>query len=179
MIKISKFLSKHLRHDPGALGLTLQPGGWVNVDELLAACAQKRFHLRREELEEIVAGNSKQRFAFDETRARIRANQGHSVVVDLGLSPAQPPDVLYHGTGHGAVDVIGREGLKRMRRHHVHLSADVETARSVGARHGRPVVFTVDARAMHAADHVFFRSENGVWLVDEVPPVFLRLRDSF
>ena len=173
LVKVSKYLSKHLRHQPERLGLTLAPGGWVGVEELLAACAAHRTRLTRTELNEVVAKNSKQRFSFDETGAQIRANQGHSVEVDLELAPSEPPDVLYHGTGHRAVDVIKREGLHRMTRHHVHLSRDIQTARQVGGRHGRPVIFTVDAASMRTAGHVFFCSDNGVWLTDAVPPEFL------
>jgi len=173
-VRISKFLSKHLRHAPEAIGLTLAPGGWVSVSDLLEACARAGVRLSREQLEEVVRNNSKQRFAFDETGQRIRANQGHSVEVDLELQPVEPPAVLYHGTGHRTEEVIRREGLRKMRRHHVHLSPDVETATRVGARHGRPVVFQVDAARMHADGHLFFRSENGVWLVDEVAPEYLR-----
>ena len=174
LVRVSKFLSRHLRHAPEDLGLTLAPGGWVGVDDMLTACARKRMPLSRAELDEVIARNDKRRFSFDDTGARIRANQGHSVPVDLGLSEAAPPDVLYHGTGHRPVDAILREGLKRMNRHHVHLSADAETARKVGARHGRPVVFAVDAAAMRGAGHVFYRSANGVWLIDAVAPRFLR-----
>ena len=173
-VHVSKFLSKHLRHDPGGLGLTLAPGGWVAVDDLLAACAKKGMRLSRAALEEVVAENNKQRFSFDETGTKIRANQGHSVDVDLGLAPAIPPDVRYHGTNHRALDAIRREGLKKMRRHHVHLSRDVETARIVGGRQGRPTVFAVDAARMHADGYTFFVSDNGVWLVDEVPVEYLR-----
>ncbi len=104
----------------------------------------------------------------------IRANQGHSVDIDLQLEPVEPPAVLYHGTGHGSAGSIARQGLLRMSRHRVHLSPDPETARRVGARHGRPVIFTVDAAAMHQAGHLFYRSENGVWLVDHVPPEYLQ-----
>jgi putative RNA 2'-phosphotransferase len=177
LVRTSKFLSKHLRHAPEAIGLTLAPGGWVSVDDLLAACARARMPLTREQLDEVVLTNSKQRFAFDESGSRIRANQGHSVEVDLELPPATPPGVLYHGTGHQTADVVQQDGLRKMRRHHVHLSPDVETATRVGMRHGRPVVFQVDAGRMHAQGHVFFRSENGVWLVDEVPPEFLRRQE--
>jgi putative RNA 2'-phosphotransferase len=173
-VKISKYLSKHLRHSPDALGLTLAPGGWVAVDDLLAACARRNFSLTRAELDEVVARNDKQRFAFDTTGTRIRANQGHSAAVDLQLEPVEPPDVLYHGTGQSAVDAILATGLSKMRRHHVHLSGDVETARKVGARHGVPVVFVVDCSAMRRAGHTFFRAANGVWLVDHVPPEYLR-----
>jgi putative RNA 2'-phosphotransferase len=124
-------------------------------------------------LNEVVASNDKKRFSFDSTGTLIRANQGHSVEIDLQLEPAIPPDVLYHGTGHGAVEAILREGLCKMSRHHVHLSKDIATAKTVGARHGRPVVFAVDAAAMHEAGYTFYCSENGVWLVDSVPPEYL------
>jgi putative RNA 2'-phosphotransferase len=176
-VRISKFLSKHLRHDPGGLGLELEEGGWVLVDDLVRGCARNRFPVTLEELLEVVASSDKQRFSFDETGARIRANQGHSVEVDLALDPVTPPDVLYHGTGHTTAEAVQREGLRKMRRHHVHLSADVETATRVGARHGRPVIFAVDARAMVEAGIPFFCSANGVWLVDEVPPTHLRRLD--
>lgn len=171
--RISKTLSYHLRHRPDELGLTLESGGWVAVDELLAALARKGKAISRAQLDAVVARNTKQRFACDEACTRIRANQGHSVAVDLELEPATPPDVLYHGTSERAAASIEREGLKKIRRHHVHLSADVATARNVGARHGKPLVFGVDAAAMHAAGHQFYRSANGVWLVDTVPPAFL------
>lgn len=175
-VRISKFLSKHLRHDPAGLGLELEPGGWVEVDALLAACARRGMSISRAQLAAIVAGSDKQRFAFDADGRKIRANQGHSVEVDLQLTPQTPPAELYHGTSADRVEVILREGLRRMQRHHVHLSADVATAVKVGARHGRPVVLVVDAAAMHAAGVTFFRSDNGVWLVDEVPPAHLRVR---
>lgn len=178
LVRMSKFLSQHLRHRPERLGLRLAPGGWVGVDALLAACARADFPLSRAELEEVVARNDKQRFSFDATGVRIRANQGHSVAVDLGLAPATPPGVLYHGTGERAVASILAEGLRKMRRHHVHLSEEWETARRVGARHGRPVVFAVDAAALSRAGTSVFRSENGVWLVDAVPPRYLRVLDA-
>jgi putative RNA 2'-phosphotransferase len=172
-VKISKYLSKHLRHTPERLGLTLNPGGWINVDELLSVCTAHQFPLTRAELEEVVATNDKQRFSFDETKTRIRANQGHSVEVDLQLEPQTPPDMLYHGTGEQSVPAILRDGLLKMSRHHVHLSKDVETARKVGMRHGHPVIFAVDTVAMQQAGFTFYCSENGVWLVDEVPPQYL------
>lgn len=173
--RISKFLSKHLRHQPEAIGLTLQPGGWVAVDDLLAACAGAGVPLSRDLLDEVVASNDKQRFAFDDTGERIRANQGHSVEVDLQLSPSLPPDRLYHGTALADVATILAEGVQRMSRHHVHLSPDVATAIKVGQRHGKPVVLSIDAAAMHAAGIPFYRTANGVWLVDEVPPAYIRL----
>jgi putative RNA 2'-phosphotransferase len=174
LVRVSKYLSKHLRHEPERLGLELAPGGWVAIEDLLAACAERGFRISREELEEVVARNDKQRFSLDPTRTQIRANQGHSVEVDLQLEPVPPPDVLYHGTGEGTAGVISREGLKRMARHHVHLSPDIPTARRVGARHGRPVVFQVDAAAMHRAGYQFYCSANGVWLVEEVQPEYLQ-----
>ncbi len=173
LVKISKYLSKHLRHQPERIGIKLAPGGWVSIDELLAACKNHSFPINRAELNEVVASNDKKRFSFDSTGSLIRANQGHSVEIDLQLEPTIPPDMLYHGTGHGAVEAILREGLCKMSRHHVHLSKDIATAKTVGARHGRPVVFAVDAAAMHEAGYTFYCSENGVWLVDSVPPEYL------
>ena len=174
LVRISKYLSKHLRHQPERLGLQLAAGGWVAVDDLLAACARERFPVSREELDEVVARSDKQRFAFDPTGTLIRANQGHSVDVDLQLEPVPPPALLYHGTGRPAVEAILQTGLQKMARHHVHLSGDVATATRVGAGHGPPVVLEVNAAAMHEAGYVFYRSANGVWLTDHVPPSYLR-----
>ena len=173
-VKTSKFLSKHLRHAQEQLGLTLAPGGWVDIETLLAACAAQGVPLTHAELEDIVRGSDKQRFALDETGTRIRANQGHSTEVDLQLEPAEPPPVLYHGTPERNRPVILESGLDRMDRHHVHLSPDVETARKVGARRGKPILLAVDAAAMRRDGHTFYRSANGVWLVDEVPAKYLR-----
>jgi putative RNA 2'-phosphotransferase len=173
-VKISKYLSKHLRHQPHLIGIQLALGGWVSVDELLAACEKHQFPISRDELNEVVAQSDKKRFSFDSTGTLIRANQGHSVEVDLQLLPVVPPDILYHGTGHQAVEFIEKIGLNKMSRHHVHLSKDVATAKSVGARHGKPVVFIVDAAAMYKAGYEFYCSDNGVWLVDHVPPEYLR-----
>jgi len=174
LIKISKYLSKHLRHQPARLGIKLLPGGWVAVDELLNACAKNAFPISRTQLEEVVANNDKQRFSFDSTGTLIRANQGHSVEVDLQLEPATPPDVLYHGTGARTVAAIMQTGLCKMSRHHVHLSKDIAIARAVGARHGKPVVLIIDAAAMHQAGYTFYCSDNGVWLVDSVPPEYIQ-----
>ncbi|MGH9941880.1 MAG: RNA 2'-phosphotransferase [Pyrinomonadaceae bacterium] len=172
LVKISKYLSKHLRHQPERLGLELSPGGWVEVDALLAACAAHNFSITRAELQEVVARNERQRFSFDEQGRLIRANQGHSVEVDLQLEPATA--VLYHGTGGQSVWSIIGAGLSKMARHHVHLSPDVRTAKAVGARHGTPVVLEIDAARMAAAGHVFYVSANGVWLVESVPPEYLK-----
>jgi putative RNA 2'-phosphotransferase len=170
-VRISKFLSKYLRHRPGDIGLTLDEGGWVDVDELLEACRRAGLPVTRAELEHVVAANDKQRFTLVDNR--IRANQGHSVQVDLGLTPVQPPELLYHGTIAANLPSIRAEGLWPMNRHDVHLSSDVDTARRVGARRGKPIVLTVQAKAMHAEGYEFRISENGVWLVREVPPRFL------
>ncbi|MEU3895982.1 RNA 2'-phosphotransferase [Streptomyces sp. NPDC045251] len=171
-VKVSKFLSKHLRHQPERLGLTLDEAGWVDIDTLIAAAAAHGFHFTRDELDRVVAGNDKRRFAVEGTR--IRASQGHSVEVDLGLPPATPPPYLYHGTVARHLDAIRAEGLRPMNRHDVHLSPDRETATRVGARRGRPVVLSVDAAAMHREGHVFHVSANGVWLTKAVPPRYLR-----
>ncbi|MFI9649663.1 RNA 2'-phosphotransferase [Streptomyces sp. NPDC052040] len=174
-VKVSKYLSKHLRHQPERIGLALDEGGWVEIGTLLAAAAAHGFRISRAELDRVVATNDKQRFAIEGTR--IRASQGHSVDVDLGLPPATPPEYLYHGTVARSLDAIREAGLRPMTRHDVHLSADRETATRVGARRGRPVVLTVDAGAMHRDGHVFQVSANGVWLTRSVPPRYLRFRE--
>ena len=174
-VRISKYLSKHLRHEPEKLGLQLEAGGWVPVETLLAACATSGFPISLMELLEVVAKNDKQRFSFDFSRTRIRANQGHSTTVDLQLEPALPPDILYHGTPESSVDSIMREGLNKMARHHVHLSATVSAAETVGRRRGRAVVLLIDAAAMKRDGYVFYCSANGVWLTDKVPPQYMRL----
>ncbi|MCP3818062.1 RNA 2'-phosphotransferase [Streptomyces sp. A3M-1-3] len=171
-VKVSKYLSKHLRHQPQRIGLTLDPSGWVEIDVLIRAAAAHGFPFTRAELDHVVAANDKQRFAV--VGSRIRASQGHTVEIDLDLPPAEPPAYLYHGTVAGSLDAIRAEGLRPMNRHHVHLSPDRETATRVGARRGRPVVLSVDAGAMHRAGHVFRVSANGVWLADAVPPEYLR-----
>ncbi|MEU0582221.1 RNA 2'-phosphotransferase [Streptomyces sp. NPDC006132] len=171
-VKVSKYLSQHLRHQPERIGLVLDEGGWVEIDALIAAAAAHGFRFTRDELDHVVAANDKRRFAVKGTR--IRASQGHSVEVDLGLPPATPPADLYHGTVARALDAIRAEGLRPMNRHAVHLSPDRETATRVGARRGRPVVLEVDAAAMHRDGHVFHVSANGVWLTQGVPPGYLR-----
>ncbi|WP_009630555.1 RNA 2'-phosphotransferase [Synechocystis sp. PCC 7509] len=177
LVKISRYLSKHLRHQPDRLGIELLPGGWVSIDQLLTACEKNSFPISRLQLEEVVATNDKQRFAFDSTGTLIRANQGHSVEVDLQLEPVIPPEVLYHGTGESAIAQIMQTGLSKMSRHHVHLSTDRATSLNVGARHGKPVVLAVDATVMHQSGYTFYCSANGVWLVDSVPPEYLQQLD--
>ncbi|WP_399897160.1 RNA 2'-phosphotransferase [Streptomyces sp. BBFR51] len=171
-VKVSKYLSKHLRHQPERIGLALDEGGWIEIDTLIAAAASHGFRFTREELDHVVDTNDKRRFAVEGTR--IRASQGHSIDVDLGLPSATPPPYLYHGTVARHLGAIRTEGLRPMNRHDVHLSSDRETATRVGARRGRPVVLAVDAGAMHCDGHVFHVSENGVWLTQNVPPRYLR-----
>jgi putative RNA 2'-phosphotransferase len=178
LVSLSKFLSFVLRHEPEAIGLTLDAEGWVAVEELLAAAARHGHSVTRGQLEEVVATNDKRRFSFSPDGRLIRANQGHSVEVDLGLAPVEPPELLYHGTVERFLDSIREKGLLRGNRHHVHLSADRETAARVGQRRGRPVVLVVDSGRMHRAGHRFFRSENGVWLTEAVPADFLRLEEK-
>ncbi|MYW04455.1 RNA 2'-phosphotransferase [Streptomyces sp. SID3343] len=173
IVKTSKYLSRALRHQPERLGITLDDAGWVDVDALLAACNARNFRLTRGQLDRVVAENDKRRFAFSADGTRIRASQGHTVAVDLGLVVQAPPAVLYHGTNVKAEAAILVEGLRPMSRHDVHLSVDVETARRVGGRRGRPVVFVVHAGRMADDGHRFRRSDNGVWLVPAVPPTYL------
>ncbi|MEU5940211.1 RNA 2'-phosphotransferase [Micromonospora sp. NPDC047548] len=172
LVRLSKRMSLALRHRPGAFGLTPDGAGWVTVADLLTA-----LRIGRADLDAVVAGNDKQRFAVERGAdgvERIRASQGHSIPVDLQLEPTAPPERLYHGTGAAALDSIRATGLHRGGRHHVHLSPDVATARRVGARRGGAVVvLTVDAAAMAREGHAFYRSANGVWLTDAVPPAYL------
>ncbi len=177
-IKTSKFLSLVLRHQPDAAGITLDEAGWVGIDVLLAGCAAHGKTIDRAQLERVVADSDKQRFAFNADRTRIRANQGHSVEVDLQYEPRTPPDILYHGTASRFLDSIQEKGLLKMNRHHVHLSAETRLTMRVGARHGRPVLLIIRAQEMVAAGHVFYCSTNHVWLVDAVPVQFIDFPDS-
>ena len=173
LVRVSKFLSLVLRHDPGKIGLTLDAAGWAEVDELIAAAARSGVEIDRETLARVVAENDKQRFALSADGGRIRANQGHSVTVDLGVEPRTPPELLYHGTASRFLDSIRASGLHAASRAHVHLSADTETARAVGQRHGSPVVLPIAAGRMHRDGRLFFRSANGVWLTDAVPAEYI------
>ena len=166
-------ISKYLRHAPHELGLTLQPGGWVPVDDLLEAARRHDFPISYDELVECVETNDKRRYSFDDTGDLIRANQGHSVEVDLQLEERVPPEILYHGTVERFLPSIMAKGLNKGTRHHVHLSEDVQTARKVGARRGEPVVLKVDAGGMVRDSYSFYVSANGVWLTDSVPPGYL------
>lgn len=166
---VSKFLSLTLRHQPGSIGLTLDAQGWADVPQLIKCAAKHGVQLSMPLLREVVANNDKQRFTLDEENQRIRANQGHSVKVDLGFTPKTPPEFLYHGTASHTVESIRRHGLSPQSRLHVHLSATRDTARTVGARHGKPVVLTIKAGELAQSGHLFYLSENGVWLTENVP----------
>ncbi|MGC4011819.1 MAG: RNA 2'-phosphotransferase [Pseudomonas sp.] len=173
---ISKWLSLILRHSPETAGFALDANGWVAVEELLRQSADKGHRFDREMLEEVVVTNDKQRFAFSDDGLRIRASQGHSVNVDLQLEPCEPPEVLYHGTVPASLASIIRDGLKPMSRQHVHLSADRETADRVGSRRGKPTILVVRSGQMWRDGHRFYRSANGVWLANAVPPAYLEQR---
>ncbi len=173
--KFSKFLSLVLRHRPDVIGITLDEAGWVPVQDLLRACAQYGRHYTLEQLQRVVDINDKQRFCFSQDGRDIRANQGHSVDIQLGLAPLEPPCYLWHGTCTRFLDSIYRDGLTRQSRQHVHLSPDAETARQVGRRHGKLVLFRCAALLMYQQGHEFYLSANGVWLTDHVPTTYLEI----
>lgn len=176
LVSVSKFLSLVLRHQPGLIGLSLSPQGWVPVAELLQQAAAHGKPISRDELAQVVAHNDKQRFSLSADGLQIRAAQGHSVTVELGLAAQVPPPQLYHGTATRFVASILAQGLRPQSRQQVHLSTDADTALAVGRRHGTPVVFVVDAQRMHAAGLLFHRADNGVWLTDAVAPEYLQQR---
>jgi putative RNA 2'-phosphotransferase len=174
-VQLSKFLSFVLRHKPDAIGLTLDPRGWANIDELIGKGNGSGTAFDRDDLLRVVETSDKKRFSISADGLRIRAAQGHSVAVELGLAAKEPPPVLYHGTATRFVESILSDGLKPQTRQQVHLSLDEATARRVGQRHGKPVIFNVDAARMHAEGFKFYLADNGVWLTDQVPPPFLTL----
>jgi putative RNA 2'-phosphotransferase len=173
-IKISKFLSLILRHQPEKVGLVLDDNGWTGVAILIQKLKEAGVELDINRLKHIVATNPKKRFAFNDTLDKIRANQGHSVDVELGYSPKEPPEILYHGTAMQSVASIRETGIEKRDRQQVHLSADIETALKVAQRHGKPFIFEVLAGLMHADKYEFYLSENGVWLTDHVPVKYFR-----
>lgn len=170
---ISKFLSLVLRHKPEEIGIKMDPNGWVNVDELIEKCNARKRKLDFETLEEVVITNDKQRFAFNDEYTMIRANQGHTVNVDLQFEATQPLEYLYHGTVAKFVDEIKINGLKKMQRLHVHLSKDLDTAIKVGSRRGKPIILKVHAAKMYNDGLPFYLSKNGVWLCNEVPAKYI------
>ena len=171
--RTSKYLSLILRHKPEVAGIRLDEHGWANVEELIAG-VNKTLPLTRELLEEIVRTDEKQRFSFSEDKIRIRANQGHSIQVDVELEELEPPEYLWHGTGEKYRDSIEKNGLIAKTRLYVHLSGDPETAIRVGQRHGRPMLFRINSGQMYRDGYRFFRSVNGVWLTKYVPAVYLQ-----
>lgn len=175
LVSLSKFLSMVLRHDPAAIGLSLDEQGWTSIDRLLACAAAAGKPIDRAMLDQIVAQNDKKRFSISADGLRIRAAQGHSVAVDLGLAAREPPAQLFHGTATHFLKAILAQGLRPQSRQQVHLSADADTARNVGQRHGKPVVLCIDTQGMRREGHTFFQADNGVWLTDHVPAEFLGL----
>lgn len=173
LVRTSKFLSLVLRHAPEKIGLVLDENGWADVSDLIERARGQGVELDRALLNEIVSTNDKKRFAFNVDGLRIRANQGHSVDIELALEPRQPPEILYHGTATRFIDSIKAQGLHSGERQHVHLSADEATAIKVGQRHGKPVVLTVRSGEMHRAGRTFVLSENGVWLTEKVPAEYI------
>lgn len=173
MKSTSKFLSLILRHKPQLIGLELDEHGWANVEDLIRRVNRKR-PLDLQTLEQIVAQDDKQRYSFSADGKLIRANQGHSIPVDVGLEELEPPEILYHGTARRYGSSIASQGLLKMSRLYVHLSGDVETARKVGRRHGEPIIFLVESLKMFGDGYKFYRSVNGVWLTEHVPPKYLK-----
>jgi putative RNA 2'-phosphotransferase len=177
-INISKFLSLVLRHQPETIGIELDQNGWTDVNELIEKANNYGIKFDRETLNHIVETNSKKRFAFNDTVDKIRASQGHSVEIELGYTNQQPPEFLFHGTSEKFVQSILSTGLDKISRLHIHLSSDIETAIKVGQRHGKPFVFKVLAGQMYQDNFVFYISENGVWLTNNVPTKYLKQNDN-
>jgi putative RNA 2'-phosphotransferase len=170
LVKISKLLSFILRHDPASHGIKLDEHGYANVEELI-----KKIDISMDELMEVVATNDKQRFSFNEDETLIRANQGHSIAVNLQLEPVEPPEILYHGTAARFLNSILSRGLVKGSRQYVHLSSDERTAQKVGERHGRAIVLKIQSGWMHKRELKFFLSKNNVWLTDYVPVDFIKV----
>lgn len=174
----SKFLSLVLRHKPEEIGLVLDQNGWASVDELISLANARGTNLSHEQIQSIVENSDKKRFALSVDGTKIRANQGHSVAIELGLNPQAPPERLYHGTAMRFLESIRASGLHPASRQHVHLSTDLATAEKVGSRHGKPVILMVDAGQMTRGGHLFYLSENGVWLTDSVPVNYITFPDQ-
>ena len=172
-VKLGKFLSLVLRHNPQAAGITLDEHGWADVQELLSGVRHSGRQIDIETLERIVRENNKQRYSFNADHTKIRANQGHSLQVDVELTAVKPPRYLYHGTATRFLVAIRQEGIRKMSRQYVHLSSDFQTAMEVGRRHGSPVVLTIHAEAMAQDGVIFYQSKNGVWLCEYVAPEYL------
>lgn len=174
--KTSRYISFLLRHHPEAAGLTLDAHGWANTAELIE-CVSKTRHITMTLLEQIVSTDEKQRYAFNADKSLIRANQGHSIPVDVELTSSAPPEKLWHGTAKKYMESIDKNGLLSQTRLYVHLSSDYQTAVTVGRRHGEPVVYTIDSAQMYADGYIFYRSVNNIWLTKNVPPIYLHKED--
>ena len=172
--QIGKYISLILRHEPQKINLTLDDAGWAHVSELLAGLSSTRHAISLEQLEEIVSSNNKKRYSFNDDQTKIRANQGHSLDLDLQLEAKTPPEILYHGTATRFVTAINEQGLQKRSRHHVHLSDNLTTATAVGSRHGKPVILEVLSGKMSDDGYTFYQSDNGVWLTDHVPSEYLK-----
>jgi putative RNA 2'-phosphotransferase len=171
--QLSKFMSLVLRHQPEVAGITLDEEGWASVEALLESMQRRGMPVDLDRLRHVVASSDKQRYAFNEEGNKIRANQGHSIPVDLGLEPIAPLPLLYHGSAEEFLSRIRKEGLQRKSRQWVHLSEDPETALRVGKRHGKPLVLQVNSQKMYQDGYPFYRSVNGIWLTERVPPEYL------
>jgi putative RNA 2'-phosphotransferase len=176
--KIGRFLSLVLRHDPASIGLQLDSQGWAKIDELLTALKQNSKTLSHEGLQTIVE-HSNQRFSFSEDGGSVRASQGHSINIDIKLTPESPPEFLYHSTCSRFMDTIESKGLSKMSRQHVHLCGDIRSAHEVGRKHRKPIILEVAARLMESHRFQFFKSEDGIWLTEAVPPDYLNGQITF
>ncbi|NVK88595.1 MAG: RNA 2'-phosphotransferase [Gammaproteobacteria bacterium] len=174
--KASKFLSFILRHSPDDIGLELDDNGWADISDIIDK-SSSQITLNKDLIEEVISTSDKQRFKLSDDGLRIRANQGHSIKVNLDLTPSEPPEELYHGTASRFVESIMKEGLKAGQRQHVHLSTDLGTARAVGQRYGKPVILKVDSGSMFKQGFTFYLSDNGVWLTEHVPDEYLSMPD--
>lgn len=171
--KISKIMSYALRHKPEKLGIDVDKGGWTNMDKLVRALQDHFPDITYQIVVDVIQSNDKQRFTLSSNRDRVRAAQGHSLDVDLGYSTTRPPDRLFHGTSSNNYIGIMKHGINKGTRHHVHLSPDFETAKTVGSRKGKPLVLTIATNAMYADGYKFFKSDNGVWLTDFIPTQYI------
>ena len=172
-IKVGKFISLVLRHSPEIINLDLDENGWANVNELIEKSKTKQVFFTKDELIDLVKNNDKQRYSFNDKGTLIRANQGHSIAVNLELKTMTPPDILYHGTASRFIDSIQKSGLDKQNRQFVHLSQDLTTATKVGSRHGKPVILSIQTSKMLEDGFYFYLSENGVWLTDSVPTTYI------
>lgn len=170
---ISKYMSLILRHKPEVIGICIDEHGWANVEKLIQGIAKNNPGFNMEALEEIIKTDNKQRYSFNDDKTLIRANQGHSIQVDVELEEKEPPNVLYHGTGEKYVTSIDKNGLIPKSRLYVHLSRDIETARAVGKRHGKEIIYSVNSAQMHKDGYKFYLSKNGIWLTKKVPMKYL------